>query len=275
VDRTARERAKTDPECAAQIAQAEEKWRERRTIIDADTARREAEKPLAEREREHAEAVEQGQFIVNRLQDALGRQGITDPIEDWPSLKRACRKYWRKAGRPAADFRRVGPRTILWLAETQNRLPRSEYAQHRPLSLNMGPVTLLGTDYRGVILDKIRRIDYDGRALVTTDTARHDLAKLRAEANRERIGADWLPEPGLQYNPRVQIRAYEPVAFMISASVAPLLSARGAAAFLAGALSGGTCAPCAAAAAALSVALVSAVVICVGILFCACFAHDD
>jgi hypothetical protein len=73
----------------------------------------------------------------------------------------------------------------------------------------MGPATLLGTDYRGVILDKIRRIDYDGRALVTPDTARHDLAKLRAEANRERIGADRLREPGLKYNPGVQIKAYE------------------------------------------------------------------
>ncbi len=46
------------------------------------------------------------------------------------------------------------------------------------------------------------------------------------------------------------------------------------AAFLAGAFSGATCAPCAATAAALS-ALVSAFVMCVGILFCACFAHDD
>src|SRR5580700_6736654 len=47
------------------------------------------------------------------------------------------------------------------------------------------------------------------------------------------------------------------------------------AAFLAGALSGATCAPCAATAADLSVALVSAVVMCLSILFCACFAHDD
>jgi hypothetical protein len=45
--------------------------------------------------------------------------------------------------------------------------------------------------------------------------------------------------------------------------------------FFAAAFPGATCAPCAATAAALSVALVSAVVMCVGILFCACFAHDD
>jgi hypothetical protein len=86
---------------------------------------------------------------------------------------------------------------------------------------------------------------------------------------------------------------------IMSRIFAPLLSARGAAAFLlafapasaafsgAGplalapclaplaAFSGATCATCAATAAALSVVLVSAVVMCVGILFCACFAHDD
>jgi hypothetical protein len=45
------------------------------------------------------------------------------------------------------------------------------------------------------------------------------------------------------------------------------------AAFLAGAFSGATCAPYAATVAALSV--VSAVVICMDILFCAWLAHDD
>ena|ERR1700722_5143793 len=99
------------------------------------------------------------------------------------------------------------------------------------------------------------------------------------------------------------------VAFWISARVAPLaraimsrifaplLSARGAAAFLlvfepvlAAFIGTGVALPpfavffalgapffwlAAFMAAALSVALVSAVVMCVGILFCACFAHDD
>jgi hypothetical protein len=209
VDRTLRDRAKTDVDCAAQVAKAEASWREQRARIDAEIARREAKKSVAERERENAEAVQQGQRIVNRLQDALGRQGITDRIEDWPSLKGACQKYWRKIGRPAADFRRVGPHTILWIAETQNRLPRSVYAQHRPLSLNMGPAALLGTDYREVMLIRIRWIDYDGRALVTPGMARHDLVKQRAEANRERIGADRLSELGLRYNPGAQITTYE------------------------------------------------------------------
>jgi hypothetical protein len=47
------------------------------------------------------------------------------------------------------------------------------------------------------------------------------------------------------------------------------------AAFLSGAFSGATCAPCAATAAGLSVALVSVVVTCAGILLCAWFAHED
>jgi ascorbate-specific PTS system EIIC-type component UlaA len=48
------------------------------------------------------------------------------------------------------------------------------------------------------------------------------------------------------------------------------------AAFVPGAFSGATCAPCAATAAGLSAVLVSAaVVMCLTIFFCACFVHDN
>jgi hypothetical protein len=209
VDSTLRKRAKTEVDCAAQVAEIETRWRERCTLIDVDIARREAEKPLAIREREHTEAVQQGQRIVNRLHDQLRRQGISDRIEDWPSLKRACRKYWMKIGRSAADFLRVGPRTILWILETQARLPKTVYGGPIAPSLNLPTGSLYGTEYRRSLLDKINRIANDGRALVTPSAQRHDCVLECSEKNRKRIEADRVCRSNRREKGTAQVTTYE------------------------------------------------------------------
>ncbi len=172
-------------------------YKEDRARIEAQIALDEAAKSPDMREREQAKRAEAGQVILNRLHAALGNQGIHNRIEDWASLRKVARKLWRQAGRSAKDFQRVGPQTILWLAETQNRLPKSKFAGGSPaLSLTLHPEAILASYYGAQLLKECSRVTVDGRALVAPYDKRHKLVKSHAKDRRETIKADLLRRRG-------------------------------------------------------------------------------